>query len=176
MMPKIVKIWLSKSIFYVKKHTKLSDFFFIEDLLSSFYVIEIFWLYFLKWCPIFDSSLLRQFSKFNNFPLSAYVDFLVKIFLIFYLRTWNFITCTAIQWKAKKFQMWPLWKIFCCKTTNATTHFVISWGKQAISLWNLPRYEVGNKRRSGGTHGISSWGWVENLFKPTGYLMAKWTK
>ena len=24
-------------------------------------------LYFLKWCPIFDSSPLLQFSKFNNF-------------------------------------------------------------------------------------------------------------
>ena len=24
-------------------------------------------LYFLKWCPIFDSSPLHQFSKFNNF-------------------------------------------------------------------------------------------------------------
>ena len=39
-LSKSVKIWLSKSIFKS--------------------------LYFLKWCPIFDTSPLTQFSKFNN--------------------------------------------------------------------------------------------------------------
>ena len=35
---------------------------------STFFVIDIFKsLYFLKWCPIFDSSPLHQFSKFNHF-------------------------------------------------------------------------------------------------------------
>ena len=33
-------------------------------------------LYFLKWCPIFETYPLHQFSKFNNFHL--YVDFLGK--------------------------------------------------------------------------------------------------
>ena len=36
-------------------------------------------VYFLKWSPIFDTSPLTQFSKFNK-----YVDSEAKIFLIFY--------------------------------------------------------------------------------------------
>ena len=40
-------------IYYVKNHLNLSEIF------KS--------LYFLKWCPIFDSSPLLQISKFNNF-------------------------------------------------------------------------------------------------------------
>ena len=43
-LSKSTKIWLSKSIFNVKNHWKI-----------------------LKWCPIFDSSPLLQFSKFNGF-------------------------------------------------------------------------------------------------------------
>ena len=39
------KIWLSKSIFYVKNHPNLSQFFFFEEyqFRSTFYVIDIFW-------------------------------------------------------------------------------------------------------------------------------------
>ena len=39
------KIWPSKSIFYVKNHPNLSQFFFIEkyQFRSTFFVIDIFW-------------------------------------------------------------------------------------------------------------------------------------
>ena len=42
---KSAKIWLSKSIFYIKNHLKLSDFFFIKEyeFRSTFFVIDIFW-------------------------------------------------------------------------------------------------------------------------------------
>ena len=72
---KSAEIWLSKSIFYIKIHSNISDFFFIEDY--EFRSTFFYWhflktsifksLYYLKWCPIFDSSPLFQFSKFNNF-------------------------------------------------------------------------------------------------------------
>ena len=44
-VPKSAKIWLSKSIFYIKNHLNLSDFFFIEEyeFRSTFFVIDIFW-------------------------------------------------------------------------------------------------------------------------------------
>ena len=73
---KSAKIWLSKSIFYVKNHLNLSDIFFslkntnivAHFLLLAFLIISIFKsLYFLKWYSIFHSSPLLQFSKFNNF-------------------------------------------------------------------------------------------------------------
>ena len=73
---KSAKIRLSKSNFYVKNHRNLSDFFCIVEyeFRSTFFVIDIFFitlifksLYFLKWYPIFDTSTLTQFSKFNNF-------------------------------------------------------------------------------------------------------------
>ena len=56
-------------------HVNHSDLFFIEEyeFRSIFFVIDILItsifkaLYFLKWCPIFDSSPLLQFSKLNNF-------------------------------------------------------------------------------------------------------------
>ena len=43
-LSKSTKIWLSKSIFYVKNYWNLSDFFFIEEyqLGSTFVVIKIF--------------------------------------------------------------------------------------------------------------------------------------
>ena len=48
------------------------NFFFFEEyqFRSSFFVIDIFRkkiTLLLKWCPIFDSSPLHQFSKFKNF-------------------------------------------------------------------------------------------------------------
>ena len=57
------KIWLSKSIFYVKNHLNLSVFFIEEyEFKSTIFVCDIFLLAsifkslcFLKWCPIFDS-------------------------------------------------------------------------------------------------------------------------
>ena len=44
-LSKSAKIWLSKSIFYVKNHPNLSHFFFIEEyqFRSTFFVIDIFW-------------------------------------------------------------------------------------------------------------------------------------
>ena len=63
------KIWLSKSIFYVKNYPNLSQFFFhwrisIQEHIFCYWhflIISIFKsLYFLKWCPIFDSSPLHS--------------------------------------------------------------------------------------------------------------------
>ena len=66
-MSKKAKSWFSKSIFYVKNHpnhTNLGAHF----LLSTFFDnINILITSLLKWCPIFDSSPLHQFSKFNIF-------------------------------------------------------------------------------------------------------------
>ena len=73
---KNAKIWLSKSIFVVKNHWNLSQFFSIKEYQFRstsfcywhFLITSIFKsLYFLKWCPIFDTSPLTQVSKFNNF-------------------------------------------------------------------------------------------------------------
>ena len=57
-LSKSASIWLSKSIFYVKNHWNLSDFFFIEEyqFRSRFFVI-FEPLCFLKWCPIFWRSV-----------------------------------------------------------------------------------------------------------------------
>ena len=69
---KSAKISLSKSIFYFKNYSNLSQFFFswkninlgAHFLLLMFLITSLFKsLYFLKWCPIFDTSPLTQFSK-----------------------------------------------------------------------------------------------------------------
>ena len=81
---KSAKIWLSKWMFYVKNNWNLSDFVSLKStnlgahfLLLNFLITSIFKsLYFLKWCPIFDSSPLLQFSKFNDFLCVCW--FLVK--------------------------------------------------------------------------------------------------
>ena len=66
-------------------YAELFWFFIIEayKFRSTFFVIDIFWyastfksLYFLKWRPIFDSSPLPQFLKFDNFLLACW--FLAK--------------------------------------------------------------------------------------------------
>ena len=63
-MSKIIRIFLKKKIhgrisiwahLFCKKHF----------LLTSIFKP----LYLLKWCPIFDDSLLHQFTKYNNFLL-----------------------------------------------------------------------------------------------------------
>ena len=89
------KIWLSKSVFNVKNHPNLADFFFIEEyecrvtfLLLAFCITLIFkWFYFLIWCLIFDSSPLVQFSKFNHFLWECW--FLAK-------NHYNFV---SLSWK-----------------------------------------------------------------------------
>jgi hypothetical protein len=44
--------------FFIKEYQFRSTFFVIDKIFKS--------LYLLKWCPIFDTSPLTQFSKFNN--------------------------------------------------------------------------------------------------------------
>ena len=75
---KSAKIWLSKWIFSVKNSSNLSKKK-IHWRISIQEHIFCYWnflltlifetLYFLNWCPIFDDSLLHQFSKYNNFLL-----------------------------------------------------------------------------------------------------------
>jgi hypothetical protein len=75
-LSKSAKVWVSKSIFYVKNQGNLSSFFFIEEyrFRSTLFIIDIFWqpqslnTFFLKWYPIFDSPL-HQFTKYNGFLL-----------------------------------------------------------------------------------------------------------
>ena len=61
------------------------NFFFIEKYqFRSTFVDNInFWItLLLKWCPIFDSSPLHQFSKFNNFHwVCWFVGKTISIFL-----------------------------------------------------------------------------------------------
>ena len=82
--------------FNVKNYPKLSQFFFHWEILIQehnfcywhFLITSTFKsLYFLKWCPVFDTSPSTQFSKFNNFLWAC--QFLVKIFLIFHLPFWK---------------------------------------------------------------------------------------
>ena len=51
-LSKSAKIWLSKSIFYVKNHFNLSQFFFVEEyqFRSTFFVIDIFWKFHNPYC------------------------------------------------------------------------------------------------------------------------------
>ena len=71
---KRAKILLSKSIFSVKNHPDLSIFFSLKNTnLGTHYLLLTFFdgsnfqiILLLKWCPIFDSWLLIQNSKFNN--------------------------------------------------------------------------------------------------------------
>ena len=66
---------LSKSIFYVKNHPNLPQFFSLMNtnlgvhfLLLTFFDRINFWItLLLKWCPIFDKPPLIQNSKFDNF-------------------------------------------------------------------------------------------------------------
>mgnify|MGYP007048494152 CR=1 FL=1 len=69
-LSKSAKISLSKSIFHVKIHSNLSEFFSLKItnwgahfLLLITSIFEP--LYFLKWCPIFDSLPLLQLSNRN---------------------------------------------------------------------------------------------------------------
>ena len=75
---KSAQFWLSKSIFYVKNHRNLSQFFFhwkisIQENIFCYWYFSITSilksLYFLKWRPIFDTSPLTQIAKFKNFLL-----------------------------------------------------------------------------------------------------------
>ena len=69
------KIWLSKSISYVKNHSNHSQFYSWKNtnlgayflLLTFFDEINFQITLLLKWCPISDDSLFIQNSKFNNY-------------------------------------------------------------------------------------------------------------
>ena len=69
------KIWLSKSISYVKNHSNHSQFYSWKNtnlgayflLLTFFDEINFQITLLLKWCPISDGSLFIQNSKFNNY-------------------------------------------------------------------------------------------------------------
>ena len=60
-MSKIIGIFLS---FFSLKNINLGTYF----LWLTFFIASIYKsLYFLKWCPLFDSLSLNQFLKFNHF-------------------------------------------------------------------------------------------------------------
>ena len=61
-MSKIIRIFLN--FFLIENYQFRSTFFVIENfLITSIFKTPLL----LKWCPIFDSSPLTQFLKFNNF-------------------------------------------------------------------------------------------------------------
>ena len=73
--------WLSqrKLLNFENWCQKLSKFDFqsrnLSQFRSTFLISSIFKsLYFIKWCPIFDSSPLHQFAKFTDF---LWVDFII---------------------------------------------------------------------------------------------------
>ena len=78
---KIIGIFLN---FFSLKNINLGAHF----LLFTFFDNINLWInLFLKWCPIFDSSPLHQFSKFNNFLWACW--FLGKILFNFLLPAWK---------------------------------------------------------------------------------------
>jgi len=83
---KIIPIFF---IFFWLKNTILGVHFL---LIIDIFIASIFEaLYFLKWCPIFDSSPLLQFSKFNNFIWPKLI-FLAK----------NLSNFVSLPWKLHK--------------------------------------------------------------------------
>ena len=72
-LSKSTKIWLLKSIFYVKNRPNCSHFFSMKIMYrfrSTFFdKINYSITLLLKWCPIFDRLSLFKNSKFNNFLL-----------------------------------------------------------------------------------------------------------
>ena len=69
-LSKSAKIWLSKSIFYIKNNPNLSLLFSLKNTNSGAHFFDEinFWITLLqKRCPIFDSSPLIQNSRFNDF-------------------------------------------------------------------------------------------------------------
>ena len=102
--------------------------------------------YFLKWCPIFDTSLLIQFSKFNNFLWVCWL--LCKNLSNFVPPVWKLHNpcCHNIQLsKLGKFILLAhallLGKMNCPQTTEANvtkTRQVnfMTWKKQKIYTLN----------------------------------------
>ena len=80
-----VNFFMSKIIwiFHILEH------FFIDIFDNSNFKITLL----LKWCPIFDSSPLHQFSKFNNCLWLSWA----KICLMLYPHTWNSIIVIVIM-------------------------------------------------------------------------------
>ena len=62
-MSKIIEIFLIFFIFHWRISIQEHIFCYWHTLITLIFKS----LYFLKWCPIFDTSPLTQFPKFNNF-------------------------------------------------------------------------------------------------------------
>ena len=99
------KIWLSKSIFYVKNHLSLSQFFSIEEyqFRSTFFVIDILWQnqflnhFINQMMPYFWQLAINPKLKTQNSIISFWhVGSYAKIFLIFYPPLENSPTRIAI--------------------------------------------------------------------------------
>ena len=113
------KIWLSKLIFYVKNYPNLSIFFSLKSINLGahfsywhFLITSIFKsLNFLKWCPIFDTSPLTQFSKFNNFLWVCW--FLGKSLSNFVPPAWKLHNPYCHSWHTEiALAFFPAWQLF----------------------------------------------------------------
>ena len=145
-LSKSPKIWLSKSIFYVKNHPNLSRFFFIEFNLRALFS---YWHFLIK--SIFKSLYYQNDALFltapklktqNSIISFGYVDSYAKIFLILYPPLENSTTGIAIPGKISPlskggvtssnlpFSLLNKAKIFIEPTS------VISWsGPKSQSAW-----------------------------------------
>jgi hypothetical protein len=84
-------IWIFHNLFFIEVYQFRSTFFYWHFLVTS--ILKS--LYFLKWCSIFDTSPLHQFSRFNNFLWVCWF-FFAKIFPILYPPLENSTTRTTI--------------------------------------------------------------------------------
>ena len=88
--------------FHVKNHLELSDFFSLNItsiayfMLSTFFDEFTFWNTFLRWCLIFDGSVLFLFTNYNNFLQF----FWPKIYLLLYPSLGNLTTHIAIIYRS----------------------------------------------------------------------------
>ena len=150
--------------FLRQKSSKSCCFFFEEyEFRSISFVIDIFLitsilkpLYFLKWCPIFDSSPLLQFSKFNN---------LIWLPLIFSQKNSNFV---SLPWKPYNrychtlYYHYFLWfcnysASFCYKSENwisdpIWSYLILTWldlqAKRHPDMSRFTKLDILTKRRS----------------------------
>ena len=110
-----LKLLESFWLFFSLKNTNLgANFLSLTFLISSMFKS----LYFLKWCPVFDSSPLLQVSKFNNF------------FWVCWFLTKNLSNLVSLPWK--------LHNRYCHNLRiDNSLHFVTGIYWLPHSLWSL---------------------------------------
>ena len=94
-------------------------------------------LYFLKWCPIFDDSLLHQFTKDNNFLIVYW--FLGKNLSNFVYLPWKFNNRNNSNLYWTKISCW-VWIVglYLCRIHFTLLPFLCSVFKRSLqTTWTL---------------------------------------